>query len=178
AALVTALVPILAAAGGILLLGACASCQSTVREAAVPAVAAGSFDGVEADQTAHRLYLADRTNDKVQTIDISSPQPRFAGSIDVGAAPNGLAVAPELLRLDPASGKVMNTIKVVGCRPNGLAINPDRQLAMTTCRSSVATVNLRTGAWDANRVVAGGDIVSYDAAANRFVVASPHDTTD
>jgi len=34
-----------------------------------------------------------------------------------------------LLRIDPASGKVVNTIKVVGCRPNGLAINPGRQLA-------------------------------------------------
>ena len=276
----SAVVPILAAAGGVILLSGCASCQSTVRQLAVPAVAAGSFDGVEADQTAHRLYLADRTNDKVQAIDISTSQPRFAGSIDVGAAPNGLAVAPELhrlyaglsggdlavidtqagsptymqviktvnvdtgdadlldyspslqqvfvstgiggdvvgvdavlnevkvrymlrsnlgqprydpadgmlyvttqgtdslLRIDPASGKVVNTIKVVGCRPNGLAINPGRQLALTTCRSSVATVNLRTGAWDANRVVAGGDIVTYDAAVDRFVVASPHDRND
>ena len=277
----SALIPVVAAAGGILLLGACAGCQSTVRQAAVPAIAAGSFDGVEADQTAHRLYLADRTNSKVQTIDISAAQPRFAGSIDVAAPPNGLAVAPELhrlyaglsggtlavidtqadsptymqvvksitvnaaadadlmdyspslqrvfvstgsggevvgvstilnevkerytlnteigqprydaadgmlyvttlgtdslLRINPADGKVVNTIKVAGCRPNGLAINPGRQLALTTCRSSVAAINLRTGAYDVNRVVAGGDIVSYDAAVDRFVVASPHDRTD
>src|SRR5207245_7818952 len=90
----SALAPNLAAAGGVTLLSGCSSCQSTVRQLALPAVAAGSFDGVEADQTAHRLYLADRTNDKVQAIDISTSQPRFAGSIDVGAAPNGLAVAP------------------------------------------------------------------------------------
>jgi len=31
---------------------------------------------------------------------------------------------------------------------------------------------------DANRVVAGGDIVTYDAAVDRFVVASPHDRHD
>src|SRR5438132_10435284 len=99
ALVMSALIPVVAAAGGILLLGACAGCQSTVRQAAVPAIAAGSFDGVEADQTAHRLYLADRTNSKVQTIDISAAQPRFAGSIDVAAPPNGLAVAPELHRL-------------------------------------------------------------------------------
>jgi YVTN family beta-propeller protein len=280
ALVMSAVVPIVAAAAGVIALSGCAACQSTVRQFAVPAVAAGSFDGVEADQTAHRLYLANRTTSKVDTIDTSSATPRFAGSIDVGAAPNGLAVAPELhrlyaglsggdlavidtqagsptymqviktvkvdtsdadlldyspslqqvfvstgtggevvgvdavlnelkvrymlrtnigqprydpadgmlyvttqgndslLRINPASGTVVNTIKVKGCRPNGLAINPGRQLALTTCRSSVAAVNLRTGAWDANRVVAGGDIVSYDAALDRFVVASPHDRSD
>src|SRR2546430_16392784 len=89
AALVTsALLPVVAAAGGVLLLGACAGCQSTVRQAAVPAIAAGSFDGVEADQTAHRLYLADRTNSKGQTVHICAGQPRFAGSIDAGAHAN------------------------------------------------------------------------------------------
>jgi YVTN family beta-propeller protein len=280
ALVMSAVVPIVAAAAGVIALSGCAACQSTVRQFAVPAVAAGSFDGVEADQTAHRLYLANRTTSKVDTIDTSSATPRFAGSIDVGAAPNGLAVAPELhrlyaglsggdlavidtqagsptymqviktvkvdtsdadlldyspslqqvfvstgtggevvgvdavlnelkvrymlrtnigqprydpadgmlyvttqgndslLRINPATGTVVNTIKVKGCRPNGLAINPGRQLALTTCRSSVAAVNLRTGAWDANRVVAGGDIVSYDAALDRFVVASPHDRSD
>src|SRR2546430_4807180 len=277
AALVTsALLPVVAAAGGILLLGACAGCQSTVRQAAVPAIAAGSFDGVEADQPATRLYLADRTNSKVQTIDISAAQPRFAGSIDVAAPPNGLAVAPELhrlyaglsggtlavidtqadsptymqviksitvnaaadadlmdyspslqrvfvstgsggevvgvstilnevkerytlnteigqprydaadgmlyvttlgtdslLRINPADGKVVNTIKVAGCRPNGLAINPGRQLALTTCRSSVAAINLRTGAYDVNRVVAGGDHFPFGPVAALLAVAAP-----
>ena len=56
--------PIVAAAGGMILLGACTSCQSTVREAAIPVIAAGSFDGVEADQRAHRLYLGDSRGDE------------------------------------------------------------------------------------------------------------------
>src|SRR2546430_17391806 len=45
------------------------------------------------------MYLAYRTKIKVMTIYISAAHPRFAGSIDVAAPPNGLAVAPELHRL-------------------------------------------------------------------------------
>ena len=46
AALGQAIVPLVAAAGGVLLLGGCTSCQSTVRTAAMPVIAAGSFDAV------------------------------------------------------------------------------------------------------------------------------------
>ena len=90
----SAVVPVLAAFGGVIGLSGCASCQSTVRQVSIPAVAAGSFDGVEGDQTGHRLYLADRTTNKVDVIDISSADPWFKGAIDVGGPPNGLAVAP------------------------------------------------------------------------------------
>jgi len=276
----SAVVPVLAAFGGVIALSGCASCQSTVRQVSIPAVAAGSFDGVEGDQTGHRLYLADRTTNKVDVIDISSADPWFKGAIDVGGPPNGLAVAPELHRLyagvaggtlavvdieassphfmqvintitvdpadadlidysaklnrvfvstgtggevvsvdptgaapqvryplktevgqprynpadgllyvtvagldsivaiNPSDGKTVRTIKVAGCHPHGLAINPGRQLAMAICRSSVAVVNLRTAASDVSMVVQGGDLVSYEAAVDRFVVASPHNRTD
>src|SRR2546430_16403511 len=80
--------PIVAAAGGMILLGACTSCQSTVREAAIPVIAAGSFDGVEADQRAHRLYLGDSAAHGIDVVDISSTTPRFVRTIDVaGGAP-------------------------------------------------------------------------------------------
>lgn len=269
---------ILAAAGAVIALSGCAGCQATVRQVSVPPIAAGSFDGVAADQGAHRLYLADRSTSGIDVVDISSTDPRFVGTIDLGAPPNGLAVAPELHRLyaglsggtlavidtesgsptfmheimrismgtsdadlldyspklqqvfvatgsdgqvvavdailneikqrfilyvpigqprydsadgmlyvatsgpdslvqiDPANGKVMSTFQLTGCRPHGLAVNPGRQLALTTCGSSVAVVNLKSHAYDVSRAVAGGDIVSYDAAADRFVVPSPHDT--
>src|SRR5438094_2102786 len=91
--------PIVAAAGGMILLGACTSCQSTVREAAIPAIAAGSFDGVEADQRAHRLYLGDSAAHGIDVVDISSTTPRFVRTIDVAGAPNGLAVAEDTHRL-------------------------------------------------------------------------------
>ena len=96
AAIWTAVVPMLAAAGGAVLLGACASCQSTVRQAAMPAVAAGNFDGVVSDPDSHRLYLADGANNKIDVVDISSTNPQFVQAVDVGATPHGLAVAPDL----------------------------------------------------------------------------------
>ena len=272
--------PIVGAAGGVILLGACTSCQSTVREAAIPVIAAGSFDGVEADQRAHRLYLGDSAAHGIDVVDISSTTPRFVRTIDVAGAPNGLAVAEDTHRLyagliggsvavidtdesspkfmqmidrvtvdslaadlldysaqkqrvyvatgqsgevvgidtttnqvkerlaakvpveqprfnpsdglvyaastetdsvvqiNPASGKVTNTFKVAGCHPAGLAINPNRQLALITCSGSVALINLRNGAHEVTRAVTGGDIVSYNARADRFLVASPHDKSD
>jgi hypothetical protein len=95
AAIWTAVVPMLVAGGAIVVLGACAGCQSTVQQTAMPQVAAGAFDGVAADPAAHRLYLADGANNKIDVVDISSTTPRFIQAIDVGAAPHGLAVAPD-----------------------------------------------------------------------------------
>ena len=83
AMVVSGLLWVSACAGAVLALSGCASCQSTVRQVALPALAAGSFDGVEADQTAHRIYLADRTNNKVAVVDMSSAKPQFVGTIDV-----------------------------------------------------------------------------------------------
>ena len=241
----------------------------------MPVIAAGSFDAVVADQDAHRIYLADRATQGVDVVDISAATPRFAGTIALGAAPNGLALAPDqnriyasvqggnvavidsgaatvlgtiaidpvggaadlidyspktkslyvgsdtnvvvvdtatqqvtqrfalttpveqprydpadgmlyvatpkkdsLVQIDPASGKTKRTYVLPKCRPKGVAINPARQLAMLACGSSVAFVNLATGAHDVTRVVQGGDIVTYDPGADVFVVASPHDTAD
>src|SRR5207248_8974279 len=96
---VSGLLWVSACAGAVLALSGCTSCQSTVQQVALPALAAGSFDGVEADQTAHRIYLADRTNNKVAVVDMSSAKPQFVGTIDVAGTPNGLGVAPKLHRL-------------------------------------------------------------------------------
>ena len=261
-------------AGVVLLVAGCgASCQSTVRVAGMPVIAAGTFDGVVADHGAHRLYLADETAKGVDVVDTSASTPRFLATIGLGAAPHGLAVAPDqrrvyaavdggkvavidiaamtvvstvtvdtasadlidydpkartlyvgsgpdvvvvdtaklqvtkrlgakipveqprydpadgklyvttraddsLLQFDPASGKLTRTYVVTRCGPKGLAINPARQLAMLGCGSSIALVNLATGAHDVTLAVQGADVVAYDAAMDRFVVASPHDARD
>ncbi len=275
AALVPAVVPVLAAAGGVLTLGACASCQSTIRVAAMPVVAAGSFDGVVADPNTHRLYMADRTAKGVDVVDTSSSTPRFMATVSLGAMPSGLALAADrnrlfaaveggkvavidtgsahvvdtiavsasgvdlldyspqtqrlyagtgdggevvtidaatdkvrlrlaakaavgqprydpadgmlyvttpksdsLVQINPATGNITRTYVIPRCGPAGVAINPTRQLAMLSCGSSVALLNLQTGAHSVTRVVQGGDIVSYDAAADRFVLASPHGGSD
>ena len=68
AALWTAIVPALVAGGAVVVLGACASCQSTVQQTAMPQVASGAFDGVAEDPAAHRLYLADGANKKIDVV--------------------------------------------------------------------------------------------------------------
>jgi hypothetical protein len=273
AALGQAIVPVLAAAGGAILLAGCTSCQSTVRTTAMTVIAGGSFDVVVADQPGQRLYLADRTAKGVDVVDISSPQPVFLSTIPLTAAPHGLAldtpshrlfaslgngavavidtgprssnqvvtniqvdsssldlidysaqtdslyvgsdrtvlvvdVAREqvtkrittamavgqprydpadgmvyatvsgtdsLVQINPATGFVTRSYLIAKCRPNGVGINPARQLALVSCGGSIALVNLESGAQRVTRVVQGGDVVTYEAAADRFVVASPHD---
>ena len=273
AALGQAIVPVLAAAGGAILLAGCTSCQSTVRTTAMTVIAGGSFDVVVADQPGQRLYLADRTAKGVDVVDISSSQPVFVSAIPLTAAPHGLALdtashrlfaalgdgavavidtAPRssnqvvaniqvdstsldlidysaqtdslyigsdrtvlvvdvareqvtkrittampvgqprydpadgmvyatvsgtdsLVQINPATGFVTRSYVIAKCRPNGVAINPARQLALVSCGGSIALVNLESGAQRVTRVVQGGDVVSYEAAADRFVVASPHD---
>ena len=81
-----------------------------------------------------------------------------------------------LLQFDPATGKVTRTYVLPKCHPTGLAINPSRQLAMLACGSSIGFVNLRSGASAVTQKVQGGDIATYDPGADRFIVASPHDS--
>ena len=80
-----------------------------------------------------------------------------------------------LVQINPATGFVTRSYVIAKCRPNGVGINPARQLALVSCGGSIALVNLESGAQRVTRVVQGGDVVTYEAAADRFVVASPHD---
>jgi len=269
-----------AVAAGSVLLSACASCDSIVRQTALPVLAAGNFDAVEADQAGHRIYFADQATHGVDVVDLSTGSPRFVGVIDVGGATKGLAYAPDrhrlyagiesgyvavidtdpasahsmqmidqvtvdqtqadlldyspkthtvyvgtghsdavvaidadtdkvtsrfdassaveqprfdpadgnlyvttpgndsLLQINTATGNVTRTYTIRHCHPAGLAINPNRQLAMVACRSSTGLINLRTGANEVSRTVPGGDLVSYDAGADRFLVGSSHGPKD
>ena len=256
-ALWAAVAPMLVAAGGAVLLGACTSCQSTVRQAAMPVVAAGTFDGVVADPASHQLYLADGANNNVDVVDISTGTPQFVRALDVTTAPHGLAIAPDTRLLyvgltggevavidtqygsprylqvvtriaadtpevdlldynaqtkrlfastGPGGGVIANdttTNKMIrryslgvpteqprynpvdgllyfikGCRPTGLAINPAKQLAVMACGGSTALLNLQTGAHEVTRAVAASDLVTYDPAADRFMVAAPQGAKD
>jgi streptogramin lyase len=265
---------------GVIMLGACASCESTVKQVTLPSLAATPIDAVVSDNTNHRLYLSDQAGLGVDVVDISTTTPQFERIIGVGQPPLGLAVAPDLNRLfvglsnggvavidteagsvnymqviatiaagtttadlldyspakhqllvstsidgqvvavnvlnngiaavypigvpigqarfndgdgkvyvtvpsadaiyriDPASGAVTRKLVAKGCRPNGMAINPARNLALVTCSGSVGLFDLETGGSTITRLVQGGDIVSYDAASDRFAVASPHDKKD
>ena len=269
-----------AVAAGSILLSACTSCDSIVRQTALPVLAAGNFDAVEADQAGHRIYFADQATHGVDVVDISAGSPRLVAVVDVGGATKGLAYAPDrhrlyasiesgyvavidtdepskqfmhmidqvtvdqtqadlldyspqthtvyagtghsdavvaidantdkvvsrydaasaveqprfnpadgnlyvttpgtdsLLQINTVTGKVMRTYTIRHCHPAGLAINPTRQLAMVACRSSTGLINLRNGANEVSRTVPGGDLVSYDAGADRFLVGASHGPKD
>src|SRR5207248_1866794 len=176
---VSGLLWVSAYAGAVLALSGCTSCQSTVRQVALPDYSAGL----------QRVFVSTGIGGEVVSVDVAGTQAqqRFALKAPVGQPrydpTDGMLYVTtpstdSLLKINPADGKVVSTIKLAGCHPYGLAINPGRQLALTTCRSSVAVVNLQNNAFDVSRTVAGGDIVTYDAAADRFAVASPHGNTD
>ena len=167
AAIWTAVVPMLAAAGGAVLLGACASCQSTVRQAAMPAIAAGTFDGVAADPTAQRLYLADGANNKVDVVDVSTANPRFMQAIDVGAVPHGLAVAPDTKVL--YAGLTGGAVAVIDTRDG----SPTFMKVVTRIKADPTEVDLLDYSAGTKRLFAatgsGGDVVAIDTTSNQVI---------
>lgn len=258
----------------VLILSACGSSPVSVTHVRVPTLKGGpaSFDIVEIDQRAHRLYETDRSDSGVDVFDTSSRPAKFVTTIDLPAEPNGLAVAPDLglvfaglsdgsvafidpttnsltkqvatgaksvdlieyaptlhtvfastgaeggiasidarsgarnavfkigyaleqprfnpadrllyvtspgadavYRVDPKTGRVMDKLPLGGCSPRGLAIDPRQDQALIACSSWVMRMNLRNPSEVKGFTqVGGGDVVSYDAAADRFLVAAPN----
>ena len=78
-----------------------------------------------------------------------------------------------LLQIDPNEGTIAKEIRLPKCQPGGLAINPRSNQALVTCRSSVTSVDLRTGASKVFTQMTGGDVVTYDTKVDRFFVAAP-----
>jgi len=84
---------------GSLMLAACGAVATapSIAHTTVPSLGtkAASFDVVDIDQAAHRLYAADRTDGGVDVFDVSSPSARYLKTIPITDA-NGIAVAPDL----------------------------------------------------------------------------------
>jgi 6-phosphogluconolactonase (cycloisomerase 2 family) len=106
-------------------------------------------------------------------VGFSLEQPRFS------AADGMLYVtspdADSLFQLDLKTGMTKNRSTLGGCLPSGMAINT-HSLALIACRNAVITWDLRSGTSQRFDQAAGGDIVSYNARADRFIVASPQKT--
>ena len=80
--------------------------------------------------------------------------------------------ADGLFQIDPKDGTIKNKVPLGGCLPAGMAINPQSEV-LIACRTAVITWDLRSAKSTGFDRVAGGDVVSYDAKADRFFVASP-----
>jgi hypothetical protein len=129
-----------------------------------------------------RLYASNGPDGSIASIDSATgeikahfkvgstlEQPRFnpADGMVYVTSPD----ADALFRIDPAAGTV-TSIPLGGCQPTGLAINPKSNRAMIACQTFALSWDLRAGKLDTFPQVVGGDVVSYDARADRFFVAS------
>jgi DNA-binding beta-propeller fold protein YncE len=145
---------------GSLLLAACGDTGIQTRGTSVPGISAkpGIFDDIEIDQSAHRLYVADRTNSGVDVFDLSGPVATFRKTIALPDTPNGLAVASDLGLLfagtgsgaveviDTLAGKVTGEIKTGAKEVDLIDYGAAAQLlfAATGADGTLLTIDART----------------------------------
>jgi hypothetical protein len=95
----------LSIAAAVLLISGCGA-GIPITSAPIPPIAGklANLDVVEISQAAHRLYVADRTDQGVDVFDTSTAHAMFLTTISLPSSPNGLAVAPDLARLFVGTG--------------------------------------------------------------------------
>lgn len=180
---------------GVVLLSACGSCEGIVRQSAFPVLAAGTFDGIEADQSEHRLFFADQTVPGVDIVDLSGAQPRFAGTVGLPAAPNGLAFAPHFRRLyaamdggqvavidmDRLSQKYLQVVNEITVDPTSADLveySAKTNNLYVGSGTAVVVVDTTTGKV-ANRFEVGSPVEQprYNSADGKLYVTTPHTDT-
>jgi DNA-binding beta-propeller fold protein YncE len=118
-----------------------------------------------------------KTNAIVKQITIGNPleQPRFnsADGMLYVTAPD----ADALIRIDPSTGAVKDRTTLGHCKPIGLAINPKTDQAVIACDNWTISWDFRTSTAQTFNQASHGDVVSYDAKADRYLVATPGPTT-
>ncbi|MHB8612030.1 MAG: YncE family protein [Candidatus Dormibacteraceae bacterium] len=114
-----------------------------------------------------------RTNTVVRQIKIGNPleQPRFnsADGMLYVTAPD----ADALFQIDPSTGAIKNKTTLGNCKPVGLAINPRLNQGVIACDNWTVSWDFRTSTAQTLNQAAHGDVVSYDAQADRYLVATP-----
>ncbi len=75
--------------------------KDCVKKVAIPPIQGktASVDILDIDQSTHLLYVTDRTDNGIDVFDVSSADPKFVKTIDVGSGPNGVVVAKAVNKL-------------------------------------------------------------------------------
>ena len=145
--------PLVAGLGAVVLLGACASCQSTVRQASIPALAGVPIDGAAFDSRDRRLYLADQKNHGIAVVDMSSATPQYLRTVDTTDTPIEVAFAPQENRLYASlTGGKVAAIDTRSTSPTYLQV---------VARVAVAATS--------------ADRLDYNAATHQLLVATAND---
>jgi DNA-binding beta-propeller fold protein YncE len=117
------------------------------------------------------------TNAVLKQIKIGNPleQPRFnsADGMLYVTAPD----ADALFQIDPSTGVIKNKSTLGNCKPVGLAINPHADQAVIACDNWTLSWDFRTSVATTFNQASHGDVVSYDAKADRYLVATPGPVT-
>ncbi|MGH7761368.1 MAG: YncE family protein [Candidatus Dormibacteraceae bacterium] len=85
--------------------------------------------------------------------------------------------ADALFKIDPTTAAIKSKNGLGGCQPVGLAINSRADQALVACANWTLARDLRTGATKVFTQASRGDVMRYDSAADRFLVASPSTST-
>jgi len=172
---------------------ACGSCSVSIRQTAIAPIAGqtGNYDGVEIDNHAHRLYVADRTDKGIDVFDTSTATAKYAGTIFLDAQPNGLALAPDFDKLyvglgngtvvdidtDPQSQtfyKVVGRIVIQATSADLLDYSQQRQRVYVGAGSFVAAINPNDDSVPGHFVVgAPVEQPRYDPSDGFVYVTSP-----
>jgi DNA-binding beta-propeller fold protein YncE len=146
--------------------------------------AAKEVDLLDYSASRHELYASNGTDGTLAIIDTTKnaitrsvkvgsalEQPRFdpADGMLYVTSPD----ADALFKIDPATATITSKNTLGSCQPVGLAINPRANQAMIACTNWTLAWNLRTSTAQGFNEAAHGDIVRYDPAADRYLVASP-----
>lgn len=154
----------------------------------MPAGTQASFDDVEINQGTHTVYAADQADTGVDVFDVSGPQPAFVKTIQLPAAPKGLAIDPALGRLyaglnggsievidtvtDTLSGEIKTGEK--GIDLIDFAPGPKYLIASSGGNGSVLTIDTVTGkVISTAKIGAPLEQPRYDPASGNVYVTVP-----
>ena len=128
----------------------------------------GSFDIMEVDQAAHRLYVADRTDTGVDVFDVSSPAARYLKTIPAGTGTNGVSVAKNVNKLFVTT----NDSRVLIVDVNPPSPHYDTVIASLSTGGKKRTDELDYDPRDRKMYVANSDdgiVTAIDAVGNRII---------
>lgn len=81
-----------------------------------------AIDIMLVDQSAHLLYVADRTDNGVDVLDVSTPHAKYMRTLDVGgSAPNGIVLVPEENKL--FTGNNDSTVSIIDTKTGKILAN-------------------------------------------------------
>jgi hypothetical protein len=145
---------------------------------------AKSVDLIDYSAARHVVYASNGVAGTLTTVDSGTGE--IKGQFQIGfaleqprfdAADGMLYVtspdADALFRLDPDDGTVQKKVSLGGCQPTGFAINPKSNQGVIACRNSILSFDLHRDNSEKFLQQPGGDIVSYDATVDRFLVGAP-----